>query len=91
VYSFLRHSFDDLTTQYGGVVGTAFRGFPSYPQRYSEALNPQPEPPRDVTCRVEPLRLPRATTRFTEDDLVMREFLRDTSRRVIRKGASVAA
>ena len=90
-YSFLRHSFDDLTNQYGGIVGTAFRGFPSYPQRYTEVQNPQPEPPRDVTCRVDPLRLPRATMRFTEDDLVMREFLRDTSRRVIRKGAFVAA
>ena len=44
-----------------------------------------------VVCRVEPLKVPRVNTRYTEDDLVMREFLRDTSRRVIRTGRSVAA
>ena len=91
VYDFLSHSFDDLTARHGGVVGTAFRGFPSYPQRYTEVLDPQPEAPADVTCRVEPLKVPRVATRYTEDDLVMREFLRDTSRRVIRTGKSVAA
>ena len=90
-YDFLQHSFDDLTSRFGGIVGTTFRGFPSYPQRYTEVVDPQPEPPADVMCRVEPLKVPRVTTRFTEDDLVMREFLRDTSRQVIRKGKSIAA
>jgi hypothetical protein len=84
VYDFLPYAFDELTARYGGVVGTAFRGFPSYPQRYTEVLNPQPEGPSEVACRVEPLKVPRITTRFTEDDLVIREFLRDTSRRLIR-------
>ena len=88
---FLQHSFDDLTSRHGGIVGSTFRGFPSYPQRYTEVLDPQPEPPSDVTCRVEPLKVPRVTKRFTEDDLVMREFLRHTSRQVIRKGRSIAA
>ena len=55
------------------------------------APDPQPEPPSDVSCRVEPLKVPRVTKRFTEDDLVIREFLRHTSRQVIRKGRSIAA
>ena len=90
-YDFLQYSFDDLTSRFGGIVGSTFRGFPSYPQRYTEVLDPQPAPPPEVTCRVEPLKVPRVTTRFTEDDLVMREFLRHTSRQVIRKGKSIAA
>jgi hypothetical protein len=91
-YDFLQYNHEDLTTRYGGIVGTAFRGFPSYPQRYMEALTPQPELPADLgNCRVEPLRAPKVRTRFTEDDLVTRQFLRDTSRRVIRKGEFVAA
>jgi hypothetical protein len=68
VYDFLPCSFDELTARHGGVAGTAFRGFPSYPQRYTEVLNPQPDAPADVTARVEPLKMPRITKRFTEDD-----------------------
>ena len=44
-----------------------------------------------VSCRVEPLKIPRVTTSFTEDDLVMREFLPSTTRQLIRKGALRAA
>jgi hypothetical protein len=44
-----------------------------------------------MTCRVEPLKVPRVKTHFTEDDLVMREFLPHTSRQVIRKGRFAAA
>jgi hypothetical protein len=40
---------------------------------------------------VEPLKVPRVVTRFTEDDLAMREFLRQTSRQLVRKGRLVAA
>jgi hypothetical protein len=90
-YDFLSHNFEELTTRYGGVVGTAFRGYPSYPQRYTEVLNPQPETPVEAECRIEPLKVPRVMTRFTEDDLVMREFLPTTSRQVMRKGACRAA
>jgi hypothetical protein len=91
IYDFLQHNLADLTARFGGVVGTAFRGFPSYPQRYTEVLNPQPESPADVTCRVEPLKVPRVATRFTEDDLVVREFLPQSSRQLIRKGKYCAA
>lgn len=91
VYDFLSHNLAELTAQHGGVVGTTFRAFPSYPQRYTEVLEPQPEVATESRCRVEKLKVPRVRTRFTEDDLVMREFLPQTSRQLIRKGRSVAA
>jgi hypothetical protein len=90
-YGFLQHSFDELTARFGGVVGSAFRGFPSYPQRYTEVLNPQPAAPEGIACRVEPLKVPRVITSYTEDDIVMREFQRHTSRQLVRKGRSIAA
>ena len=36
MYDFLQCNFAGLTEKYGGVAGTAFRAFPSYPQRYTE-------------------------------------------------------
>jgi hypothetical protein len=91
VYEFLTHNLSELTAQHGGVVGTTFRGFPSYPQRYTEVLEQQPDAANDLHCRVEPLKVMRVGKRFTEDDLVMREFLPGTSRQVIRKGKYCAA
>ena len=38
VYDFLQHDFAALQTRYGGIVGTTFRTFPSFPQRYIERL-----------------------------------------------------
>ena len=91
-YNFLQYSFGELTERFGGVVGTTFRAFPSYPQRYTEVLNPQPAPPAElVSCRVDPMRPPRVATRFTEDDIVVREFLPATSRALVRKGKFCAA
>ncbi len=89
-YAFLGHDLAELTSRYGGVVGTTFRSFPSYPQRYTEVMAPQPAS-AEADCRVEPLKVPRVKTQFTEDDLIMREFLPTTSRRVIRTGKYVAA
>jgi len=91
VYDFLRYNLAELTASHGGVVGTTFRSFPSYPQRYTEVLDPQPDAPADLACRVEPLKVPKVTTRFTEDDLVMRQFLPQTSRQLIRRGKFCAA
>ena len=92
MYSFLQYSFQELTERFGGVVGTAFRSFPSYPQRYMEVITPQPEAPSEMAdCRVDPLKIPRVATRFTEDDLVIREFLPRTSRTLVRKGRFCAA
>ena len=91
VSDFLRYTFDDLNGRFGGVSGTTFRAFPSYPQRYTEVLNPQPAPPADVSCRVEPLKLPRIVTSYSEEDLVEREFLRNTSRRLVQDAEFCAA
>jgi hypothetical protein len=91
ISEFLHHSFGDLTERFGGVAGRAFKGFPSYPQRYTEVLDPQPAAPAEAVCRVEPLKVPRVTTSFTEDDLVIREFLPRTSRRLLRERALRAA
>jgi hypothetical protein len=91
VFDFLAWDLTEMTNRFGGVVGTTFRAFPSYPQRFTEVIDPQPAAPEGVTCRVEPLKVPRVKTHFTEDDLVMREFLPHTSRQVIRKGKFCAA
>lgn len=88
---FLRYGFDDLNARCGGVSGTTFRAFPSYPQRYTEVLVPQPAPPADVSCRVEPLKLPRVVTAYSEDDLVERQFLRNKSSRLLQDAESCAA
>src|SRR5262245_45295771 len=37
-YDFLKYNFSELCEHFGGVAGTAFRGFPSFPQRYTEVL-----------------------------------------------------
>jgi hypothetical protein len=87
---FLKYDFSGLVTRYGGVVGTAFRTYPSYPQRYIEVLAPQPAAPSH-DCPVESLKLPRVVTHFTEDDLVTREFLTDTSRSLERRSKFRAA
>jgi hypothetical protein len=56
-----------------------------------EVLDPQPESSAEMDCRIEPLKLARVRTTFTEDDLVVREFLPTTSRQLIRKGRYCAA
>jgi hypothetical protein len=91
-YDFLQYSFTELTEQFGGVVGTTFRSFPSYPQRYTAVLDPQPPPPSELAhCRLDPMKPLRVATRFTEDDIVVREFLPRTSRALVRKGKFCAA
>jgi hypothetical protein len=92
VYDFLRHDFATLTTRFGGVVGTAFRTYPSFPQRYIERIPAQPSCEADMAgVHVEPLRPPQQPVRYTEDDLHIREFLNGTSRRLVRKGQFRAA
>ena len=57
VYDFLRHDFDALEGRHGGVVGTSFRTFPSFPQRYIERLATQwPAESDSADVRIEPLR-----------------------------------
>ncbi len=74
------------------MVGTSFRTFPSFPQRYIERLAEQPPCEADADgVVVEPLRAQQQPTRYTQDDLHVRQFTKDTSRRLIRKGDFRAA
>jgi hypothetical protein len=85
---FLQQDFTGLVRQHGGVVGTTFRNFPSFPQRYMEAVAVQSTEPR---VRVEPLKSPSQPIRYNEDDLHIREFTESSARRLIRKGRFCAA
>jgi hypothetical protein len=92
VYDFLQQDFTDLGRNFGGVVGTSFRAFPSFPQRYIERLAQQPPCEADADgVQVDPLRPPQQATRYSQDDLHIRQFMPDSSRRLIRKGAFRAA
>jgi hypothetical protein len=92
MYDFLREDFATLDARSGGVVGTSFRTFPSFPQRYIERLAEQPPCEADAEgVQVEPLRVPQQPTRYTQDDLHIRQFTKDTSRRLLRKGQFRAA
>ena len=91
-YDFLGHDFCALEERFGGVVSTAFRNFPSFPQRYIERLAEQMPCEADRQgVRIESLRAQRQPVRYTEDDLHIRQFATTTSRRLIRKGAFRAA
>jgi len=91
-FDFLRHDFDTLTGRFGGIVATTFRQFPSFPQRYIERLEVQPPFEDDSPdIQIEPLNQAQQPIRYTQDDLHVREFLKETSRRLVRKGAFRAA
>jgi hypothetical protein len=91
-YDFLREDFATLDARHGGVVGNSFRTFPSFPQRYIERLAEQPPCEADVRgVLVEPLRASQAPTKYTHDDLHIRRFMKEASRRLIRKGQFKAA
>ena len=73
-YEFLRYGFSDLETRFGGVIGTTFRTFPSFPQRYDEALPAEMAPTLPAAARIEPLELTTRPTEYTEGDLRVRRF-----------------
>jgi hypothetical protein len=79
LYDFLRYDFDELGAHYGSVVGTTFRNFPSFPQRYMQTVE---IPSSDPCVRVEPLKPANQPDVYTEDDLHLREFTLNRSRRV---------
>jgi hypothetical protein len=92
VYDFLPHDFDALERLCGGVTGTSFRRFPSYPQRFQERLGVQPVCGAEVaSVAVEPWRdaTPRAS--YTERDLHVRQFLRGTSRKLDTRSREIRA
>jgi len=74
-YDFLRYSFTGLLTRYDGVVATTFRTFPSFPQRYMEALSGPPVEPGAV--KIEPIKSTNRPVRYTEADLCIRQFFDD--------------
>jgi hypothetical protein len=80
-FEFLKHDLESLEALYGGVVGTTFRPFPSYPRRFQERLAEQLPCAAELSgVDVEPWRtgVPRAA--FTEADLHLRHFFRASSR-----------
>jgi hypothetical protein len=85
---FLRYDFRELVRRYGGVAGTTFRNFPSYPQRYAEAVQPQPALP-DVAIE----RIPRSCQphRYSDLDLQLRAFSERGSRRALPTELHTAA
>ena len=91
-YDFLQYDFGQLEARHGGVVGTSFRTFPSYPHRFLEALPVQPACEADTPgVEIQPIRKGHQPMNYTEEDLHIRQFMKDTSRRLVRKGQFRAA
>jgi hypothetical protein len=88
LYAFLEHDFSELERRFGGVRATTFRNFPSFPQRYMEALD---MPPVDPLIKVEPLKSPTQPVLYTEHDLHVRQFTANRARRRSAKGQHQAA
>jgi hypothetical protein len=88
MYDFLQLDFSQLNEQHGGVVGTTFRNFPSFPQRYMEPLN---MPAAECDVRIEPIKPLTQPAIYTEDDLHIRQFTGARARRLTRKGQHRAA
>lgn len=78
LYGFLRHDFHSLIGRYGGVTCTTFRNFPSFPQRYQEAV----DMPLDPLVRIEPVKAPSQPVLYTEGDLLLRHFTETGARRL---------
>ena len=88
LYEFLKDDFTTLTARHGGVVATTFKNFPSFPQRYMEAVD---IPSSDPMVRVERLKPLTQPALYTEDDLHIRHFTEAGARRLPRKGQHRAA
>jgi hypothetical protein len=79
-HAFLSLDFAGLARRHGGVIATTFRDFPAFPQRYRERLADQPRGPRAAQIVALPSRAHRRL--YTEADLVLREFLPGSTRRL---------
>jgi hypothetical protein len=88
LYEFLRYDFAGLTERFGGVGGTTFKNFPSFPQRYMEAVD---LPASDPRVRVEPLKRATQPDVYTESDLLVREFTETSARRLRSESPRLAA
>jgi hypothetical protein len=87
VFDFLQYDFTQLNEKYGGVMATTFRNFPSFPQRYMQPLD---MPQADSSVRVEPIKPLTQPVLYTEDDLHVRQFTDDKTRK-LRAGRICAA
>lgn len=87
LYEFLQYDFAELQRRHGGVMGTTFRNFPSFPQRYMEPCSTLPVEQAGV--RVEPLKRVGQPALYTERDLHVRQFTDATARRVVREPFSL--
>lgn len=86
--AFLQHDFRSLVAHHGGVACTTFRNFPSFPQRYQQAV----DMPLDPMVRVEPLKATTQPLLYTENDLLLRLFTETGVRRLTsRSGQHQAA
>ena len=81
VYDFLTLRFNDLARRHGGVAGTTFRSFPSFPQRFRERVAEQARLPR--VPHVVPLDPRQHQRLYTDADLDVRQFLPRASRRIV--------
>jgi len=80
VCEFLTFDYEGLVKRHGGVTATTFREFPAFPQRYKERLADQPRGPR--AAQIVPLPARAYRRHYTDADLVTREFLSPSSRRL---------
>jgi hypothetical protein len=79
LYEFLELDFRQLEEHYKAVVGTTFRNFPSFPQRYREVLATQPSGP---VAPVQQLKGPAQPALYTDRDVVIHRFQEGGARRV---------
>ena len=89
-YDFLRYDFAGLEARFGGVAGTTFRTFPSFPQRYIDVLPASMQPDTPSSVRIQALKTPAGPMHFTDHDLVTRQFLERATRRLARREAPPA-
>jgi hypothetical protein len=87
-YDFLRWDFAALHARYGGVAGTTFRNFPSFPQRYMEPCTALPVESA-AGVKVEPLKRALQPALYTESDLHVRQFTDAAARRLLREPFSL--
>lgn len=88
---FLQYDFEGLRARHGGIAGTTFRFFPSYPRRYREVVHDQPLPADLHAAPVERIVDPVPAKIFSDEDLQLREFRGSASRLIARYTSRVAA
>jgi hypothetical protein len=88
---FLKYDFTGLQRRYGGIVGTTFRLFPSYPRRYREVAVGHALPADVAAAPVEKFIDQVPAKIWTQEDLQLRQFLGNGSRVVEAYTAARAA